>query len=296
MVKKGFLIKTLSQYLVFILLFTFIGCREVPRDENNTTKGDTSIVDDKKDSTQTEEESNSTQNNASVENNTSIETDNQENDTQEEEKIPSTQVENKNFKTKFISQSQCDQILDNEFITICYNYKAKGAKSVAYTLEGDLVNQVNIKDRPSFYVEQNIEKKYRITNTDYINSGYDRGHLAPDAGFDWSQESLDAVYTFANIIPQAPQTNRNTWAQLEKYARDKAVELGQIDVINIVKYNQRSKRMGKNRMAISKGYYKILYNANEEYEECFYYDNKLGVSSSNDNLTKHLVECSEVSY
>jgi len=203
---------------------------------------------------------------------------------------------NKNYKAIFITQTKCNQIINNEFITICYDYKAKGAKSVAYTLQGDLINELNINKRPSFYVEKSIDKKYRISDSDYINSGYDRGHLAPDASFDWSNESLNAIYTLANIIPQAPQTNRNMWSKVEAYTRTKAIELKEVDVINIVKYNQRSKRIGKNKMAISKGYYKILYNANENYEECFYYSNQLGISSLNDTPTKHLIDCSIVSY
>ena len=266
---KGFFIKTYFQHTTFMLLFIFIGCREVPIDENNNTQNTSSI----KINTQEVQEE------------------------QVNKPISLTKTEIKAYKIQFINEDSCNQIIDNEFIIICYDYKIKGAKSVAYTLEGDLVNQTNIDQRPSFYVEKSIDKKYRITNTDYIYSGYDRGHLAPDAGFDWSEESLKAVYTFANIIPQAPQTNQTMWFKVEKYARDKAVELGEVDVINIVKYNpKRSRRMGKNKMAISKGYYKVLYNANEEYEECFYYDNKLGVSSLDDTPTKHLVECDSVSY
>ena len=203
-------------------------------------------------------------------------------------------VEEAKDKSEFISKANCDQIIDNQFITICYDYKLKAAKSVAYLLDGDLMNELNIDKRPSFYSEKSLDKKYRISTTDYTNSGYDRGHLAPDASFDWSQESLTAIYTLANIIPQAPQVNRNSWADLEKYVRDKAVELGELNVINVVKYGQRSSRMGKNKMAISKGYYKILSNKKESYEECFYYSNKLGVSASGDTVLKHKVSCLEV--
>ncbi len=205
-------------------------------------------------------------------------------------------IENSNsYRTKFIEDNNCSQIIDNEFIVMCYDYKKKAVTAVAYTLAGDLVNETNIEERPSFYVEPKLKSKDRITNADYIGSGYDRGHMAPDAAFDWSEESLEAVYTLANIIPQAPQVNRQSWAKLERYVRDKAVELGELDVVNVVKYGQRSSRMGKNRMAISKGYYKILYNSDENYEECFYYSNKLGVSTQNDTVEEHLVSCGSVS-
>jgi len=199
------------------------------------------------------------------------------------------------YKEKFINESNCNQIIDNEFIVMCYDYKKKAVKSVSYTLLGDLMNEVNIDKRPSFYVEKTLKSKDRISTTDYTNSGYDKGHMAPDAAFDWSQESLDAVYTLANIIPQAPQVNRRSWAKLEAYVRDKAEDLGELNIVNVVKYGQRSSRMGKNRMAISKGYYKILYNEEENYEECFYYSNKLGVSADKDVLEDHSVSCATVS-
>jgi len=200
------------------------------------------------------------------------------------------------YKHKFINEASCSQIIDKEFITICFDYKLKGAKSVAYTLDGDLMNELNIKKRPSFYREPTLEKKYQIVTTDYTNSGYDRGHLAPDASFDWSQESLDAVYSMANIIPQSPQVNRNMWAKLEDFARDKAVELGEIDVINVVEYSTNYKEIGKNKIAVSRGFYKILYNDSEKYEACFYYSNRLNASSRNDTIAKHSVSCDEVGY
>jgi len=82
---------------------------------------------------------------------------------------------------------------------------------------------------------------------------------------------------------------------LELYVRKKAEALGELNVLNVVKYGERSRRMGKHRMAISKGYYKVLYNAEENYEECFYYSNKLGVSADNDVLEEHAVSCATVS-
>lgn len=198
------------------------------------------------------------------------------------------------YTQKFMNKSNCNQIIDNEFIVMCYDYTKKAVKAVSYTLEGDLVYESNINKRPDYYAEKELPSKYRATTTDYTNSGYDRGHMAPDASFDWSQESLEAVYTLANIIPQAPQVNRNGWADLERYVRHKAVELGKVNVVNVVKYGENSNKIGKNRIAVSIGYYKILYNEEESFEECYYYSNKLGVSSQNDTVENHRVSCSGV--
>ena len=41
------------------------------------------------------------------------------------------------FLHQFFNKQVCDQILYNDgYFTTCYDYKAKGAKFVAYTLEG----------------------------------------------------------------------------------------------------------------------------------------------------------------
>jgi len=199
--------------------------------------------------------------------------------------------EPKDYKAKFINENSCNQILDKEFLEICYDYSLKVAKSVAYTLEGDLMNELNIQERPSFYQEESIDKPYRAKSSDYTHSGYDRGHLAPDASFDWSQESLDATYSLANIIPQVPKVNRYMWIKVEAYARDKAIDLGEITVVNVVKYGNDNLHIGDDNITVSIGYYKILFNTDESYEECFYYANDINASSEDDNLSKHKVDC-----
>ncbi len=199
------------------------------------------------------------------------------------------------IKSKFINGSKCDTIIDKEFFKICYSYNYKAAKSVAYTLDGDLVNETNIKERPFFYEEEELDPSQRAKYSDYTNSGYDRGHLAPDAAFDWSRESLEATYSLANIIPQIPEVNQDMWVKVEKYARDKAVELGAVNILNIVKYSSNPKRIGEDKIAVSKGFYKVLYNEDESYKECYYYENKLNANSSSDTLSSHKVSCATVS-
>ena len=202
-------------------------------------------------------------------------------------------VENEqNIKSKFLKM--CDQIVDKEFFEVCYSYDLKVAKAVIYRLEGDLVNELNIKERPDFYEEEQIPKEYRAEYSDYTHSGYDRGHLAPDASFDWSIESLEATYSLANIIPQIPEVNRYGWADLEQYVRDQAVELGYVDVINVVEYKDSPERIGENQIAVSSGYYKILSNEDENYKECFYYKNEEPQSNNNNSVESHKVDCNSI--
>jgi len=208
--------------------------------------------------------------------------------------IPVRDESTTGIKSKFMNENVCDVIIDKAFLEVCYDNELKAAKSVAYTLDGDLVNELNINERPSFYVEEGVESRYRAHYSDYTNSGYDRGHMAPDAAFDWSQESLDATYSLANIIPQVREVNRDMWVDAERYARIKAVDFGFVNILNIVKYNTTPNRIGNNGIAVSEGFYKVLYNEDDGYEECYYYANEPNDNSLSDKLATHLVDCSTI--
>ncbi len=195
---------------------------------------------------------------------------------------------------QFINNSECNQTVNKEFFKICYDYNYKAAKAVGYTLYGDLVNENNIDKRPSFKIERAIERQYRASTKDYTKSGYDRGHLACDAAFDWSEESLNASYSLANIIPQARKVNRYTWSKAERYARYVAVNLGEVNVINVVKYSSNPKRIGNNHIAVPVGFYKVLYNKDQNFTRCLYYKNDNNIDTSKDKLKNHVVNCKTV--
>lgn len=196
--------------------------------------------------------------------------------------------------SNYINKQNCDQIIDKQVYTICYDYKAKGAKYVAYTLDGSKVNAVNIKKRHSFYTEKNLKKKYRSHTKDYTHTGYDRGHLANDASFDYDKKTVRKTYSMANIIPQAPQVNRKTWIKAEKLERNVASKLGSVSVVNGVIYSNNPKRIGKNQIAVPDAFWKMIYNDAKDYKKCFYYKNDLSVSGKGDKLKSHLIDCNKL--
>lgn len=60
---------------------------------------------------------------------------------------------------------------------------------------------------------------YRVQNTDYSGSGFDRGHNTPSADRTYSVSDNSATFFMTNMIPQAPNNNQQTWANLENYCR-----------------------------------------------------------------------------
>jgi len=192
----------------------------------------------------------------------------------------------------YINARNCDQVLDKGYYQICYDYSDKGAKFVAYTLDGKNVNKADIKKRPRFYADRDIPSQYRTSSSDYTKNEFkaDRGHLAPDASFDYSEPSLHSVYSMANIIPQYGQINRKTWVKAERYERQVAAKLGKVNVINGVIYATNPKRMAKSGIAYPDAYWKMLYD-NKGFERCFYYKNDSSEKIKGDKLRDHVVAC-----
>ncbi len=62
---------------------------------------------------------------------------------------------------------------------------------------------------------------YRVLGTDFAFSGFDRGHMTPNADRDL-QTSIpinQATYLMSNMVAQAPDNNQGPWAALENYLR-----------------------------------------------------------------------------
>ena len=189
----------------------------------------------------------------------------------------------------FINLKQCDQIIDKQVYKICYSYKYKGALAVWYELKGDLVDKKNIKKRPRFYTEKNIPVKFRSKSKDYIKSGFDRGHLANDASFDYDKKIQRKTYSMANIIPQYPKVNRYTWIKAERYERQIAKKLNSVVVVNLVDYSNSPGTIGKSKISIPSSYTKILFNNQKNFIKYFKYLNKKDIDIKADKLKHHIL-------
>ena len=71
-------------------------------------------------------------------------------------------------------------------------------------------------------------------HSDYTHSGYDRGHMAPNADFNDTYENALATFFIANIWPQTPDVNRREWLRTENETRRLAAEYLLVRVIIIV--------------------------------------------------------------
>jgi len=74
----------------------------------------------------------------------------------------------------------------------------------------------------------------RVTHQDFSNTGFDRGHMAPNyaIGTRYGHEAQRETFLMSNIAPQAPDLNRLWWRALEeKEANDFALRFERVWVI-----------------------------------------------------------------
>jgi endonuclease G len=71
----------------------------------------------------------------------------------------------------------------------------------------------------------------KITPNAYSNSGFDRGHLCPSADRTQSAADNSATFLMTNMVPQAPELNREAWAYLEEFCRDLVSEKHKLYII-----------------------------------------------------------------
>lgn len=190
-----------------------------------------------------------------------------------------------------LSNFKCSQILHNKYMDICFDYKYKSAVAVEYSLtKENLYKKKLSRDKSKFYPDKRLPEKYRMSPYSYKKSGFDRGHLAPNAAFNYDEKAQRATFSMANMTPQYPKVNRSAWSKAERYSRVVAVKLGNVKVPDIVTFDSNPKTL-KSGQAIPSGYYKIITNKDKDFQKCYYYKN---IEKPDLKLKDHVVDCSTI--
>ena len=93
----------------------------------------------------------------------------------------------------------------------------------------DAAKTLSRKD--SFHPESSLPAQDRAELRDYARSGYDRGHMSPNA--DFANRSAQAEsFSLANMVPQVHANNAGIWAGIEGAARQMATDEGELYVVS----------------------------------------------------------------
>lgn len=154
----------------------------------------------------------------------------------------------------------CNKILHKKAFDICYSCEFKTPKLVIYQVDSYLMDAKNLpRKNIRFRPDYNLPTKCRSYSKDYSKTGYDRGHLAPNAVFDYDYSIQKQTFLMSNIAPQKPKLNRKLWAKIERFTRLQARKYKKISVITGV---CGSSGKIKNNVNIPEYWYKIIFLPN----------------------------------
>jgi endonuclease G len=123
----------------------------------------------------------------------------------------------------------------------CYDAVNLGPHIIDYILTKERAEATGTR-RPSAQFTQNrdggvlqkllTDNGYSLPHhRDFTHSGYDRGHMAPNADFNDTYENAVMTFFIANIWPQTPEVNRVVWLRTENETRRYASEYLVVRVI-----------------------------------------------------------------
>jgi endonuclease G len=174
---------------------------------------------------------------------------------------------------------------------LSHDPEAKIPAWVAWTLvQKDSLSCLPRND--AFATDQSLPEGKRATPQDYAGSGYDQGHLAPNAEMSYDPQVARESFIMSNMSPQLPQVNRGTWKTLESTERSFVYNTGHPVTIyagNI--YTKESKTIGKNKVVVPDQLFKIIVDNTDKVSYAFIFPNVVNIDQ---DFNKYQVTVADV--
>lgn len=150
-------------------------------------------------------------------------------------------------------------MIDHKYFTVAYNPDIRHALYVVYEMSAEQLKKT-VADRENKFKADPFLVKNKIPYvkpSEYLNSGYDKGHLAPSADFAFSQEANDLTFVMSNMSPQRGNLNQDAWRRLEDQVRKWACGEGRVTVITGPIFTNKNGAL-KSGLVIPPSYFKIV--------------------------------------
>lgn len=144
-------------------------------------------------------------------------------------------------------------LMVNSYYAVSYSRDRAIPNWVAWRVTKNDKGDVDRVD--SFRPDDRLPKGWvQVRPADYTGSGYDRGHICPNADRNGSPEGMAATFLMTNMTPQTPDLNRGPWERLESYLRTLVTRGSDLYIIAGV-YGDKGKL--KNKVTIPSNNWKI---------------------------------------
>jgi len=143
------------------------------------------------------------------------------------------------------------------YFLLCYDSSRKVPVWVGYELTP--ARLVRVASRPSHFRRDRDLAGPAASDNDYLHSGYTHGHMAPAAGFSFSDQAIRQTFLLSNVIPQPRRVNCGLWAQLENTVRRIAADADSVVVFTgSIFESKQTEFIGDGRVAVPTHAFKVI--------------------------------------
>ena len=198
----------------------------------------------------------------------------------EEERVPENQSSKANDSPNGIilpiMGEQDGVLIEHEGFTLLFDTKTMCPRWVAWELTAEETRGKVSRSGVDFKPDDQVPEQYQVASWDYNGGHYGRGHMCPAGDMKWSQQAMQDCHYMTNICPQTAELNKTWWEHLERACRSWARQDGSVQIVCGPVFSDNPKSFGKkHRMAVPKGFYKVVLSLKEGKEKAigFYYTN-----------------------
>lgn len=111
----------------------------------------------------------------------------------------------------------------------------------------------------AFHAAALLARGLRAELSDYVGSGYDRGHMIPSGDMPDAQAQQES-FSLVNVVPRAPRLNRGLWEGVEAALRGVVRQGGDLFVVTGPVFAGAELQALQNRVLIPSSLWKALYD------------------------------------
>lgn len=143
----------------------------------------------------------------------------------------------------------------------------------------------------AFAADESLPAGQAAKPSDYLHSGYDIGHMSPDADFSYDAALERQSFILTNMAPQLPGLNRQTWKYLEEDIREWAYGGRTLWIITGPVYSDAGKKIGPDKVTVPTAFWKVIADEKSGEYLAFLMPQKEGLGT---DLTLFLVPLSKI--
>jgi endonuclease G len=141
-----------------------------------------------------------------------------------------------------------------------------------------------------FEADLSMPIRSRTTPNDYMNSGYDKGHLVPDGDMNFDLTAGYESFLMTNMVPQLPGLNRGLWKKLETVVRGYSEQHNRNVTVYAGPIYKNSKDTIGNGVVVPTDFYKIVIDNTTSQVWAFKFPHKSKLGKNLDSVISNIAD------